>query len=347
MAALRRMTTAARSMRAVVVDKWLSNPQALTVGRAPEPEIDIGCVKVAVAAAGANFFDQLMVAGKYQIKPSFPFIPGSEFAGIVTEIGDDVDEVAVGDRVFGGGALGCYADTVVVPSDAVRKVPRGMTLKEAAGIFITFPTSWAALVLRAKLQPGETCLVHAGAGGVGIVAVQIAKAMGATVIATAGSAEKLEVVKKHGADYAINYREEDWIDRVKEITEGEGADVIYDPVGLTLESTKCIAWNGRYLVVGFAAGDIPKVAMNRVLLKNISLVGLHWGAYVANEPERIPEAWDAIRELVESGKVKSVVYPTEYTLDTLGDALSDIMARKTYGKVVVSVNDALEGRSKL
>ena len=216
------------------------------------------------------------------------------------------------------------------------KVPAGLTLKEAAGVFITFPTSYAGLVLRADLKAGETCLVHAGAGGVGIVAVQIAKALGATVIATAGSAEKTEVARRYGADHTINYREdEDWVSTVKELTNGRGADVIYDPVGLAKQSTRCvacrsavlcsavlsaitcrhvtltpppcwsscIAWNGRYLVVGFAAGSIPKVALNRVLLKNISLVGLHWGAYVGNEPEAIPAVWKGINDMIASGKV--------------------------------------------
>ena len=193
---------------------------------------------------------------------------GGEFAGIVTK--STVPQYKAGDRVFGSGYS--FAEVITVDAIKVLPIPKNFSFEDAAGLYITWPTSYAALVLRAQLKAGEYCLVHAAAGGVGIAAVQIAKALGAKVIATAGSAEKLEVAKKFGADHVINYRDKDWTEQVKKITNGHGADVVYDPVGLVEESTKCIAWNGRILVVGFAKGTIEKLPTNRVLLKNISIV---------------------------------------------------------------------------
>jgi len=221
-----------------------------------------------------------------------------------------------------------------------------MSLRDSAGLFVTVPTSHAGLALRGQLRAGETCLVLGAAGGVGIYAVQIAKALGARVIALAGSAEKLEVCKKYGADDVVNYRTEDWMDRVNEITDGRGADVVYDPVGFATECTKCMAWNGRYVVVGFAAGQIPKVAMNRVLLKNISLVGLHWGAYLQNEPEAIDATWREIDGLFARGDVRPVVFPRSYSLEQTGEALREVSTRGTFSKVVIDIDSALEGASR-
>jgi NADPH2:quinone reductase len=211
-----------------------------------------------------------------------------------------------------------------------------MTFEEGAAFPIVYPTSYAALVLRARLERGETLLVHAAAGGVGIAAVQIGKALGARVIATAGGAEKLEIAKRAGADVAIDYKSGDWVEAVKQATDGRGADVIYDSVGgdITDGSLKCIAWNGRLLVIGFASGRIPEVKLNRVLLKNISLVGLHWGAHVFNEPARIGETFDALFALLAEGKIKPLVYRT-YGLDELPDALAALGSRKSWGKVIV------------
>jgi NADPH2:quinone reductase len=200
-----------------------------------------------------------------------------------------------------------------------------------------YPTSYAALVYRADLKPGETLLVHAAAGGVGVAAVQIGKAMGARVIATASSAEKLEVARRAGADEAIDYSRADWVDAVKRATGGRGADVIYDPVGGDIfeGSMKCIAWNGRLLVIGFAGGVIPEVKANRILLKNISVVGLHWGAYAQNEPERVPEVFAGLAKLYEAGHVKPMIFGT-YGLDEVPQALDALGSRGTYGKVIIA-----------
>ncbi len=213
---------------------------------------------------------------------------------------------------------------------------------------VTAPTSYGALVVRAGVKEGDYVLIHAAAGGVGLAAVQVAKAFGATVIATAGSARKLEVAKGFGADYAIDYNKKGWEEEVKKLTpRGRGVDIVYDPVGMVNTSLKCTAWNGRILVIGFAAGDIEKVAMNRVLLKNVSLVGLHWGMYTREEPETIEEVWRGLFRLMDEGKFKGTVYSDRsFTgLESVGEALGMLGRRETWGKVVVSVPQ--DGQSKL
>ncbi|KAI8142486.1 hypothetical protein BJV82DRAFT_615053 [Fennellomyces sp. T-0311] len=321
-------------MKAYVVNQWLKGPNDLVLSsNVPVPEPKQGELQVQVKAIGLNFFDTLMIQGRYQIKPPFPFVPGGEFAGIVTK--STVPQFKAGDRVFGSGFS--FAEVITVEANKVLPIPKNFTFEDAAGLYITWPTSYAALVLRAQLKAGEYCLVHAAAGGVGIAAVQIAKALGAKVIATAGSADKLEVAKKYGADYAINYRDKDWTNQVKKITNGHGADVVYDPVGLVEESTKCIAWNGRILVVGFAKGTIEKLPTNRVLLKNISIVGIHWGAYAKNEVESIPKVWNDLFALFESGGLKPALYHKIYNLSTLPEGLNAINNRETYAKVVATV----------
>ncbi|KAI8367480.1 uncharacterized protein BYT42DRAFT_586373 [Radiomyces spectabilis] len=318
-------------MKAYVVNQWLKGPEDLTLStNVPVPEPKEGELQIQVKAVGLNFFDTLMIQGRYQIKPPFPFIPGGEFAGIVLK--STVADFKAGDRVFGSAAS--FAEVITAPYRNVLPMPSSFTFEQAAGLYITYPTSYAGLVLRANLKAGEYCLIHAAAGGVGIAAVQIAKALGATVIATAGSKEKLEVAKKFGADFAINYRDENWTAQVKKVTNGHGADVVYDPVGLIEESTKCTAWNGRLLVIGFAKGQIEKLPLNRLLLKNISAVGLHWGAYTKNEPERIPEVWKALFDLFESGKLNPALYENIYSLATLPRGLEAINARESYAKVV-------------
>ena len=213
---------------------------------------------------------------------------------------------------------------------------------------VTAPTSYGALVVRAGVKKGDYVLVHAAAGGVGLAAVQVAKAFGATVIATAGSARKLEVAKGFGADFAVNYNERGWQEEVRKVTpRGRGVDIVYDPVGMVNASLRCTAWNGRVLVIGFAAGDIEKVAMNRVLLKNISLVGLHWGMYTKEEPETIEEVWRGLFRLMDEGKFKGTVYSdrTFSGLESVGEALGMLGRRETWGKVIVSVPQ--DAQSKL
>jgi len=323
-------------MRAVVVDRWLG-PKDLTVREVPEPTPRAGQVVIDVEAAGCNFFDILLVQGKYQMKPPFPFTPGAEVAGTVRELGPDVSGVAVGDRVFAGLALGAFAERVAVPASALHPMPGGMSFPEAAAFPVVYPTSYAALVLRADLRAGETLLVHAAAGGVGVAAVQIGKALGAHVIATAGGADKLEVARRAGADLAIDYSSGDWVEAVKQATGGRGADVIYDPVGGEIfeGSMKCIAWNGRLLVIGFAGGTIPEVKANRILLKNISVVGLHWGAYALNEPARVPEVFAGLAKLYEAGHVRPLIFGT-YSLDDVPKALEALGSRGSFGKVIIA-----------
>jgi NADPH:quinone reductase len=227
-------------------------------------------------------------------------------------------------------------------------VPNGWTPLEAAGLFVTAPTSYGALVLRAGIKPGDYVLVHAAAGGVGLAAVQVAKAFGATVIATAGSARKLEVARSFGADHVLDYRQNDWPAKVKALTpKSRGVDIVYDPVGLVDLSTKCTAWNGRILVVGFAAGKIEKVAMNKVLLKNISLVGIHWGQYAVHEKESVTEVWKGIMKLVREGKMRGTEFTDEefVGLERVPDALVALGGRGTWGKVVIKIPQ--EGQSKL
>ncbi|MCW5889973.1 MAG: NADPH:quinone oxidoreductase family protein [bacterium] len=323
-------------MRAVVVDQWME-PSALRVSELPSKPCGSGQLRVAVKAAGCNFFDILMVRGQYQMKPPFPFVPGAELAGEVIEVGPGVEGFRVGDRVLASAGLGGFADEAVIPAVAAYAMPGGMSYAAGAAFPIVYPTSYAALVLRTTLKPGETLLVHAAAGGVGIAAVQIGKALGARVIGTAGGPEKLEVVRRVGADVAIDYRADDWALQVKEATGGNGADVIYDPVGgeVTDQSLRCIAWNGRLLVIGFASGHIPAVKLNRVLLKNIALIGLHWGAHQMYEPQRIPETFDALFRLYREGRVEPVIWKT-FGLEHLPAALEALGSRQSFGKVIVT-----------
>ncbi len=323
-------------MRAVVVDRW-TEPKDLVVRELPDPVPRANQVVIDVEAAGCNFFDILLVQGRYQMKPAFPFTPGAEVAGVVRELGPDVSGVAIGDRVFAGLALGAFAERVALPVASLHAMPDAMSFPEAAAFPVVYPTSYAALVDRANLRAGETLLVHAAAGGVGVAAVQIGKALGARVIATAGSADKLDVARRAGADLAIDYSVGNWVEAVKEATAGKGADVIYDPVGGEIfeGSMKCIAWNGRLLVIGFAGGTIPEVKTNRILLKNIAVVGLHWGAYAIHQPERIPEIFADLAKLYGTGHVRPLIFGT-YSLDEVPKALEALGSRGSYGKVIIT-----------
>lgn len=247
-----------------------------------------------------------------------------------------------------GAYQGGYATKIACVEQRLRPVPEGWSCFDAAGLFITAPTSYAGLVTRANIKKGEYVLVHAAAGGVGLAAVQIAKAVGATVIATAGTKHKLDVARSFGADYVVDYKQKDWAAKVKEMTpEGRGVDIVYDPVGMIAESMKCTAWNGRLLVIGFAAGDIEKVATNRVLLKNVSVIGLHWGMYGQNEPETQETVWDGIFQLIRQGKFRGTCFTDQefVGLERVPAALKALGARETWGKVVVKVPQ--EGKSKI
>jgi NADPH2:quinone reductase len=323
------------TVRAVVVGGFME-PGDLCVSEVASPPLGPADVRIAVRAAGCNFSDILMLKGEYQVKPPFPFIPGGEVGGIVSEVGAAVSSFAVGDRVLARCALGGYAEEVVTPESATYALPDELSFEAGAALPTVYPTSYAALVWRAPVVAGETVLVHAAAGGVGLSAVQIAKALGARVIATAGGPAKLEVAAAAGADVLIDYRKEDFVPIVLNETEGRGADVIYDSVGgdTTDRSLKCINWNGRLLIIGFASGEIPDVKMNRVLLKNISLVGLHWSAYPEKEPARIDQCIEGLFEMAASGGIDPLI-SARYSLDKASEALLALGSRRTVGKIVL------------
>ncbi|PSR81382.1 hypothetical protein BD289DRAFT_393507 [Coniella lustricola] len=336
-------------MKGIQVAQYVKSLDDLKVTELAEPVAGPDQYLVAVHAAATNFFDILQVQGKYQHQPPFPWISGMEFAGIVlsTPSGNPNPKYPVGTRVFGANQ-GAYATRVCALETSLFPQPSGWSASEAAGLFVTAPTSYAALAVRAGVKQGDWVLVHAAAGGVGLAAVQVAKAFGATVIATAGTKRKLEVAKQFGADYAVDYRDAKWPELVKKLTpQGRGVDIVYDPVGLVDKSTKCVAWNGRILVVGFAAGTIEKLALNKVLLKNISIVGIHWGMYAKMEAQTERRVWEEILALVEQGKFRATVFTDKefVGLESIPEALKALGSRETWGKVVVKVPQ--DGSAKL
>ncbi len=322
-------------MRAVVVDR-LMTPDSLGVRECDPPPMMEEGIRISVRAAGCNFSDILMLKGEYQVKPPFPYVPGGEVAGVVIEVGTAVRGFSVGDRVLSRCGLGGFAEEVVAPAAMTYRIPDVMTFEAGAALPTVYPTSYAALVWRAPVERGETLLVHAAAGGVGLSAVQIGKALGARVIATAGNSEKLEIARAAGADVLIDYRASNFVSRVMEETDGRGADVIYDSVGgeTTDRSLKCIAWNGRLLVIGFASGEIPEVKLNRILLKNIAIVGLHWSAYPEREPERIDDCFEGLFEMAARREIDPLI-SARYPLEEAGIALEALAGRRTVGKIVL------------
>jgi NADPH2:quinone reductase len=322
-------------MKAMVATRW-GEPSELEYVDVPDPEPGPGQVLVETRAIGCNFPDILMVQGKYQVKPPLPFSPGHEIAGVVRGVGPGVTRIRPGERAIANLEWGGYAERAVVAAERVYPIPDAMPFDQAAALFVVYQTGYCALVRRASLQPGEWLLVHGAAGGVGLAAVQLGKALGARVIATAGTKEKLEVARRSGADVLVDYRTEDWIERVKAVTGGEGADVIYDPVGGDVfdGSTKCIAFEGRLLTIGFAGGRIPTLAINRVLLKNFSVVGVHWGYYQRRGSPLVGQWMDALLELYEKGRIRPVVYRS-YPLREAARALDALATRESYGKVVL------------
>lgn len=319
-----------------MVVRELGGPSALEVEELKSLCVGPREVGIEVKAVGCNFFDILITQGKYQVRPELPFAPGAEVAGIVTDVGEGADGFSRGDRVTALLVHGGYASAVSAPVNRVFAVPSEMSFEDAAAAGLVYQTSHVALVHRANLRAGETLLVHAAAGGVGLAAVQIGAALGARVIGTAGTGDKLALVAQNGADYVVNYREEDWVARVKQLTDGRGVDVIYDPVGGDTfdASTKCIAFEGRILVVGFASGRIPTMTMNRVLLKNFSLLGIHWGLYFEKDPNVLHESQRALSQMYAEGKIRPVVSGT-YPLRDAQAALAALGSRETTGKVVL------------
>lgn len=325
------------ALRAVVVREWM-DPGDLSVSQIEAPPVEAGRLAIEVKAIGCNFSDTLIVRGKYQVKPDFPFSPGGEVAGVVCEIGEGVSGFSRGDRVMAYVEYGGYAERVNSHPDATFPIPDRMSFEHAAAIPIVYGTSYLSLVPRGMLEAGETVLVTAAAGGVGLATVQIAKALDARVIALAGGKEKLEIVRDAGADIMIDYREEDWIERVREETQGRGVDVVIENVGGEIFEgcTRCIAWGGRIVIVGFSSGDIPLVKTNRILLKHISLVGVHFGPMVKNDPEQLAGCFSALMELHENGRLEPVIFQ-QYPLEAAAEALDALGSRRSWGKIVLTI----------
>jgi NADPH2:quinone reductase len=324
-------------MKAVLC-KAFGPPESLVIQEVPEPVAGPSEVLVDVHASALNFPDVLMIAGKYQSQPPFPFSPGGEIAGTVTKTGEGVVSVRAGDRVFAGIGSGGFAERVVVPESALLPIPEKMSFAQASGISTTYGTSYYALHERANLKPGETLLVLGAAGGVGLAAVELGKAAGARVIAAASSAEKLAAARTAGADELIDYSDGELKDKVKALTAGKGADVIYDPVGGALfnQCMRCINWYGRLLVIGFAAGDIPQAPVNLILLKSCQLVGVFFGAWSARYPAEARKNLQSVLELFARGKIQARV-GHEFPFADYADALRCLSERRAIGKVVVKV----------
>ncbi len=303
----------------------------------PRPVPGPGQLLVRVLAASANFPDVLMIRGGYQVKPPLPFVPGVELCGEVAEAGPGVTGFASGDRVLGGAALpdGGFAEYALMDAARAMPVPETLDDAEAAAFHVTYQTGWFGLHRRARLAAGETLLVHAAAGGVGSGAVQLGKAAGATVIGVTGGKEKAAIARELGADVVIDRHEEDFVSVVKEVTGGRGADVVYDPVGgeAYRKSTKCIAFEGRIVVVGFASGEIPSAALNHALVKNYSILGLHWGLYERMAPGAIRDCHTELTRLAAAGLIKPLV-SERLPLTEVPDGLRRLGAGSTTGRIV-------------
>ncbi len=323
-------------MRAVVCKEW-GGPDKLEIQTLPDFVAGAGEVVIDVKAAGVNFPDVLIIQNKYQMKPSLPFTPGAELAGVVRSVGEGVKHVKPGDAVVAFAGLGAFAEQCLTKAELVMPMPPGIDFNTAAAFSLAYGTSWHAVRDRAALKAGETMLVLGAAGGVGLAAVEIGKAIGATVIACASTQEKLDVCKAHGADHGINYEAEDMRARIKELTQGKGPDVIYDAVGgkFAEPAFRSIGWRGRYLVVGFANGEIPSLPLNLALLKGASLVGVFWGEFAKREPKNNFAGMAEMLGWIMEGKLKPLISKT-YRLDEVPQALADMAARKVTGKIVVT-----------
>jgi NADPH2:quinone reductase len=304
-------------MRALLCTAW-GGPESLTLGDAPSPAPGPGEVLVAVRACGLNFADTLMIQGKYQERPDFPFSPGLEVAGEVLAVGSQVEDLAAGDPVIAFCGHGGLAERVVVAAANAIPIPDGMDFVTAAGFAVVYGTAHVGLERRGQLAPGEVLLVHGAAGGVGLAAVEVGRQMGATVIATASSEEKLALAKEHGAHHVINYREEDFRERVKSLTDGRN-------------------WEGRILVIGFASGTISQLPVNLTLVKNISVIGVYWGAYRKRDPAVLQPSWRQLLAWLEEGVLSPHISAT-YPLEDAPAALESLMQRRATGKIVVSIS---------
>jgi NADPH2:quinone reductase len=328
-------------MRAVVLRSYGPPPQ-LSVEEVAAPALKPGCVRVRVHAVGFGFPDALMVAGKYQVKPEIPFTPGSELAGVVTEVASDVTTVRPGARVLAMAGQGGLADECIVAASSLIAVPAAMSMAAAAGFLINYGTTYHALVQRANLKAGETLLVLGAGGGVGLAAVEIGKALGARVLAAASTNEKLALAKQHGADAGFNYTCETIKSKVMEFTRDRGIDLVYDPVGADFaeQCVRSMAWNGRYLVIGFAGGRIPAIPLNLPLLKGCSLVGVFWGAHAQRERDVHATNIQALFTLFNEGRIHPHVTQMN-GLERVTEALEALYARRSTGLFVICVAEGV------
>ncbi|MDQ5909836.1 MAG: NADPH:quinone reductase [Pseudomonadota bacterium] len=327
-------------MKAIVCHE-LTGPAALRFEEVPEPRPGPGQVRIRVRACGVNFADSLMTRGQYQQQPQPPFSPGFEVSGEVLERGAGVERIAVGDRVIAMTLHGGYAEQVVAEVKRCVPMPAAMSWEHGAAFPVVFGTSHVALWHRARLQAGETLVVHGASGGVGLTAVAIGKQLGATVIATASGPEKLAVAREHGADHLIDVGHEDVRTRIKELTDGRGADVVYDPVGgdLFTASLRSIAFEGRILVIGFAGGTVPQIPANHLLVKNVDVIGLNWPAYAELNPRVMTESFATLMDWYLTGAIRPHVSAT-WPLEQAVEALNQIVTRQSTGKVVITVGES-------
>lgn len=323
-------------MRAQVVHE-LGGIESLRWEEVPDPDVPPGHVEIAVRAAALNFPDLLIIQGLYQIRPELPFSPGAEAAGDVVSVGEGVSGISVGDRVIAYGSHGTMAERFVAPAAAVFRLPDQLSYAVGSAITLAYATSYHALFDRARLESGETLLVTGATGGVGSAAVQLGKAAGARVIAAVGSESKTGEARRLGADEVVVYGSSPLKDQVKALTGGSGADVVYDPVGgdVFLETLRCVAWEGRILVVGFASGSIPEAPMNLPLLKGCSIVGVFWGEFARRDPAANAANMDRILEMVVDGRIDPLISVT-FPLASAADALRLLAARQAIGKVVLT-----------
>ena len=321
-----------------VLCRQFGPPESLVLEEVPSPRAGAGEVVVSIKAASVNFPDVLIIQNKYQFKPPLPFSPGSELAGVVKEVGPGVTQVKPGDRVIAFTTFGAFAEEVKTEAARLLPLPEGMSFEEGASFILTYGTTDHALRDRAQMQPGESLLVLGAAGGVGVAAIEIGKAMGARVIACASSDDKLAVCRQHGADDAINYASEDLRERIKALTGGKGVDVVYDAVGgpYTELAFRSIAWRGRHLVIGFAAGDIPKLPLNLALLKGAAVVGVFWGDFTRREPQAFAESARQLGRWYREGRLKPHVSAT-FPLARAAEAMNLLASRKAKGKVVIRI----------
>lgn len=322
-------------MKAIVCEQW-GGPEDLVLKDIPLPEPGPRQIRVKVAAAGVNFPDVLIIQKKYQMQPLLPFTPGAEIAGTVTAVGAEVTGFAPGMAVAGLCGIGGFADECVVDAAQCMPLPPGVPMPLAASLMLAYGTSWHALRDRAALQPGETLLVLGAAGGVGLAAVEIGKAIGARVIAAASSGDKLDVCAQHGADELIDYSTQDIRNEIKRLCGTRGVDVVFDPVGgaLTEAAFRSIAWRGRHIVIGFASGEVPSLPLNLPLLKGASLVGVFWGEFAKREPKANAQGVRELLAWIAQGALKPLI-SKQYSLAEAPQALADMAARKVVGKVVV------------